>query len=561
MNFKTHLLIALLVISTIGLILSGCSSGSSPSATAPVTTAPSGATTQPAANTTPSATGTSAAPTQTTTAASTTPSTDAANTPRYGGTFKLGAEAGPPTLLGWPAESQGESSRFQAPMLEPLVKADNKANIIPWLAASWDVAEDYSSVTFHLRKDVKFHDGSIFNASVVKFNLDAVIAGKKSGTAYWKSVEVIDDYTVKVNVTTWQNSTLSGFGEAQAFMVSKEAYDKNGVDWMKSHPIGTGPFKFVSFERDVAVKYARNDNYWQAGKPYVDALEYIILADPMTEEAMMKSLSLDALGTSPGTLANNLQKAGIPVHSGIIGVYPMTPDSANPDSPFYDVRVRQAVEYAIDKEAIAKTLSYGFWDAAYQWSTPDNLSWDNTVVNRTYDVAKAKQLLAEAGFPDGFKTRLVVSPVSRNKDMILAIQSYLSKVGIQAEIELPEMAAFFQMRTTGWKNALLFEGSPISANPLGSYKQVLDPANHWWESIIKSEELLKRLNEALSTPAADPALAQKLVHYVWDQNLIIPIGYLAEVYPMQPWVHDPGFNTISNPMYWHPENVWLSEKK
>ena len=550
MGKKSILLIAFLVISTIGLIISGCSQPAvSPAATQ---ASPEARTTPPAA-TIPAAT----TPAASTPAAST---LAASPTPQYGGTFRIGSEQGPPTLLGWPAESQGEASRFQAMSLEPFLKVTSKSEYLPWLATSWDVAPEEKSITFHLRKGVKFHDGSDFNAHVAKFNLDAVIAAKKSGTADWDTVEVIDDYTVKVNLKIWRNTTLGGFSDAQAFMVSQAAYEKNGLEWVKQHMIGTGPFKFVSFERDVAVKYVRNENYWQAGKPYLDALEYLIIADPITQMAMMKTGELDALMTSPGTLAADLKKEGFNVFTREVGVYPMTPDSVNPDSPFYDVKVRQAVEYAIDKEAIANSLSYGFWTAAYQWSTPENMSYDKTIVPRKYDPARAKQLLAEAGYPNGFKTRLVVSPVSRNKDMIQAIQSYLSKVGIESEIEMPEMAAFFQMRTTGWKNALLFEGSPIGANPISSFNLVLNPANHWWEGIIKSEELLKILEDAVNAPEADPVLTQKLVRYVWENNLIIPISHLAEAYPMQNNVRDPGFLTVSNVMYWRPDNIWLSQK-
>jgi len=536
---KGYILVSILVISILSLILGGCASSSTTTSSPPQTTSPAA---QP--------------PPQTTSA----PSTQAGLTPKRGGTLRIGNSAGPPSLLGWPAESQGEASRFQAMSLEPLVKSDGQGNIIPWLATDYSIAPDKKSITFTLRKGVKFHDGSDFNAEVVKFNWDAVIAAKKQGTSQWGNVEILDDYTVRIGITTWQNTVLGSFGEAASWFVSKAAYDKNGVDWVKNNMIGTGPFKFVSFERDVAVKYVRNDNYWQTGKPYLDALEYLVVADPITQVAMMKTGEMDVIMMNAGKTAYDMTNIpGIKAFKGEIGVVPFNPDSVNPDSPLYHVKVRQAVEYAIDKESLASTLSYGLWGPAYLWSRPGNMSYDETIPQRKFDPEKAKQLLAEAGYPNGFQTKILSSPMGLQRDAVVAIQSYLSKVGIKADLEFPEMAAFFKMRTTGWNNALLTEGSPIGANPVGSYNLELNPGNHWQEGIYKSPELLKLLEDCVNSEKPEAALTQKLVRYVWENALVIPINYLVEVFPMKEFVMDPGFHNVGNVMYWQPENCWLNK--
>ena len=117
--------------------------------------------------------------------------------------------------------------------LESLLRQDNKGNIIPWLAESYKIADDLKSITFNLRKGVKFHDGSDFNAEAAKWNLDNFIQAKMESS--WASVDILDDYTIRVNITQWTNTVLTSFADAMTpvFMVSKAAFDKNGKDWMK----------------------------------------------------------------------------------------------------------------------------------------------------------------------------------------------------------------------------------------------------------------------------------------------------------------------------------------
>ena len=189
-------------------------------------------------------------------------------------------------------------SIFQQPCLEPLLEESIDGTFSARLATDWKVASDGSSVTFTLRKGVKFHDGSDFNADVVKWNFDLEIPTGKPSNIDWASVDVIDPYTVRVNLKKWTNSTLSNFSfEGGNYIVSKAAFDKNGIEWSRWNMVGTGPFKQTDYVRDVQVVYEKNTDYWNTGRPYLDKIIYKCIADPMTQVASLKRGELDGMAS------------------------------------------------------------------------------------------------------------------------------------------------------------------------------------------------------------------------------------------------------------------------
>ena len=164
-------------------------------------------------------------------------------------------------------------------------------------------------ITFTLRRGVKFHDGSDLNAEVVKWNLDNYInAGME---VYWSSVDIIDDYTIRANFTTWVCNMPASFGDAGtiAVIVSKAAFDKNGKEWMMSNQIGTGPFKFVSYNQDVSINFVRNLDYWIKGKPYLEGIEYIIVGDETTQKMLMENNVADTMHIDLGKMTADSQRS------------------------------------------------------------------------------------------------------------------------------------------------------------------------------------------------------------------------------------------------------------
>ena len=325
--------------------------------------------------------------------------------------------------------------------------------MLPVLATDWTVAPDNKSITFNLRKGVKFHDGTDFNAQAVKWNMERMMATKRSEVSQWDSIEVTGDYSIRLNLKTFQNTVLNGLEGTAGAMVSPTAAQKNGLDWIKLNPVGTGPYKFKSFSRDVSLEYTRFDDYW-GGKPYLDGTQFIYISDATTARFAFQSGVADVVSTMTDSVTADLIKQGNKMEKRPGAMMQLIPDSKHTTSPFADLKVRQAISYAIDRQGLANTLGYGLWEVVNQPAIANHFGHiDNSPY--TYDVAKAKQLMKESGYPNGFKTT-IISSSTFVRDPLVAIQAQLAAIGINAELRLVEFAAWNDYVSKGWDNALLW---------------------------------------------------------------------------------------------------------
>jgi peptide/nickel transport system substrate-binding protein len=523
---KVTLYICLAVMLIGGLILGGC--GEKTPSTTPTPTV------QPTATTTPAAT-----------------------TPVKGGTLKMG------TMLSgstgdWAFPPTQMSDRYYNPAFEPLIREYLDGRTEPMLATKWEFSADYSSLTLTIRKGVKFHDGSDLNADVVKWNLDQQKEYKKPITQYFTSVDVIDDYTVKISISKYQNTILSNLANLVGLMYSKAAYEKNGLEWCKTNPVGTGPFKLGEYEKNVQTTWVKFDDYWQPGKPYLDSYQSIAITDLMTlQAAMLKGDVKVMLPAGGGSLAvRELQDKGYNVIFSPADPVCLWPDSTNPDSPFSKAEVRQAVSYAIDRDAISKLMG-GYQVPAYQLPSPAYKAYDPTYKGTMYDEAKAKDLMAQAGYPDGFKTTLATPFIPR--DILVAIQGYLSKIGIEAEITTIDMGQFVDWTTNGWKNALFAVPCTPYPNWAFGLQMQLSTSAVNLKSVARPEGIDSLLEQALSTPEEDVTKTREALKLLEDPCLVIPIFYAGSLYVCAPDVKDTGYLEIANSVYWTPEDAWISK--
>ncbi len=478
---------------------------------------------------------------------------------KTGGTLTVSEPIFPGQPLGYPPERGFAEVLFQQPCLEPLLEESIDGTFSPRLATEWIVADDGSSVTFKLRKGVKFHDGSDFNAQSVKWNFDLEIPTGKPSNINWASVDVIDDYTVRVNLKKWTNSGLADFSfEGGNYIISPTSFEKNGIEWARFHMVGTGPFKQVDYQRDVQVVYERFDDYWNKPRPYLDKIIYKCIADPMTAVAALKNKTLDGMASGADQTLSNLVDSGLVATTAVLGVGGYFPSSADPNSPLAKKEVREALEYAIDKEAIAKAFSYGFWDAAYQYAPPSSAAYDSSLPKRTYDIAKAKKILADAGYTSGIKVKLLVTNDEPGKSVAQSIQTQWAEAGIMADIEILESAKFEEYGRTGW-DGLLYAAPTGPSNWHSTIQGVLDPNKKQYVSVDITPEYVSLWNAAAESVNYDAAKEKALVKYIYDNVMCIPVWNVVRAWVTQPYVKDGGFLTMASGFFWRPDTIWLDK--
>jgi peptide/nickel transport system substrate-binding protein len=486
-----------------------------------------------------------------------TPSTTSALTPKYGGTLRLADVVGPMDL-GWPADPIfGIGGYTLNAFMDTILTADGNGNLGPCLATAWKIAPDLKSITLTLRKGVQFHDGSSWDATVAKWNFDQVIQAGIGGYTIISSVDIVDPYTIRLNLNTWSNYIMETL--AETYVVSKAAYDAHGKQWMYSHVVGTGPFQFASFTPNVSIKGVKFANYWQKGKPYLDGYEFDYITDPTTKAQALKSGEVDAIGADLSNVEYDLEQAGFKIAKMFISIYCLIPDSAVPSSPLSNPLVRKAIDYAIDRDSIVKSLGYGFWSTTYQFALPNTSAYINNLPPRSYSVDQAKQLLAQAGYPNGFKTAINVDSFVSNKDAVTAIQAQLAKVGITVSISMDDMGAaqtLFSKGWTGWMGtARALEGGNEN-NALAMWTMD-NPNLH--VSVDKTADLYALYRASLTSTNYDPALVQKCVQYIYDDDMITPIYAIQRGVVMQNYVEDAGFSTHSLFWLWNPAVAWLNK--
>ncbi len=341
-------------------------------------------------------------------------------------------------------ETDGESFYIADNVFETLVEfKPGTTEVQPCLAKSWTVSDDGLEFVFKLEENVKFHDGTDFNADAVVFSIERQFKkdhpfNNLGPWQYWgymdmdniiESVEAVDAYTVKFTLKRKEAPFVANLAMNFAAIVSPAAVEKSGEDF-RSNPVGTGPFKFVSWQKDDNIVLERNDDYWRE-KAYLDRLIFKVIPDATARYLALKKGEVDIIDfPSPEDLEDVNSNPDIKViqQAGLnVGYLAMNCDTEH----FADVRVRQAVNYAIDKgetgTAATNPIPPGMW------------SYNKSLKGYKTNIEKAKKLLAEAGYPDGFDTNIWAMPVSRpynpnGRKVAEIMQAQLAKVGINAEI-------------------------------------------------------------------------------------------------------------------------------
>jgi peptide/nickel transport system substrate-binding protein len=320
-----------------------------------------------------------------------------------------------------------------ANVFEGLTRIGPNSEVLPDLAESWTLSDDGKVYTFKLHTGVKFHDGTDFSADDVKFSLDRARAenslnAQKQLFAAIDKVEVVDPSTVKITLTHPQGSFLYNMGWGDAVMVSPKSADTN-----KEKPIGTGPFKFVSWAKGSSITLVKSEHYW--GAPvFLDKVEFRVVPDAAAAVPALLSGDIQAFPFfDPDSVAQVKDDPRFKVVVGATeGETILSINNKKP--PFDKLQVRQAISYALDRKAIIDGASAGLGLPIGSHMSPTNKYYVDLTGRYPHDVAKAKQLLKEAGLDNGFNATLKLPPPSYARLGGEIIASQLRDVGIDLQI-------------------------------------------------------------------------------------------------------------------------------
>ena len=355
----------------------------------------------------------------------------AATNPHF---IKIGLQLEPPGLDPTEGAAAAIDEIVSGSVFETLLTVDKNGMVVPLLAKSYTANPDKTEFIFDLNQGVKFHDGSPFNARSVIYTFGRAGAKDSKNVQAQRfsnivSMVAINDYKVKINLKTPDAGFPEFIASGDADIVSPKSAQNNDTN-----PIGTGPFKFVEWRKGNYLRLIANENYWR-GKPKADGIEYKFISDPSAAYAAMQTGAIDLFPNfpSPESFAALSDNKQLVTRTGVTDGEVMMALN-NRIKPFSDIRVRQALAMAIDKQAVINSAMNGFGTPIGSHYSPARSGYIDLTNVYPYNIVRAKQLLAEAGYKNGFAFTLELPPpvYARRSGEIIAMQ--LAKIGVKVKI-------------------------------------------------------------------------------------------------------------------------------
>lgn len=362
---------------------------------------------------------------------------------RRGGILRIGLDSDLTTMDPHLSTAYVDRIVYQS-IYEPLVRLDKDLSLKPDLAEKWDFP-DPTTLVMNLRKGVKFHDGTDFNAQAVKANFDRMLdpatkSLRASEISSISGVTVVDDYTIKFTLKAPNASLLATLSDRAGMIISPAAIKKYGAD-LARNPVGTGPFQFVEWVKDDHLTVKKFADYWDKGAdgqalPYLDQVIYKGIPDPTVRLTSLKTGTLDMIDRPAPKDAVALRAGKDLVYDQVPGLGYQAVDLNNAKPPFDKLEVRQAFAYAVDNAAMTKNILFDTATPGGGPIAPGSWAYDASTNLFKRDVAKAKDLIAKAGLtpPVNFPCMIVNTPDS--KLIGEALKEQLAEAGLNMDIQL-----------------------------------------------------------------------------------------------------------------------------
>lgn len=442
-----------------------------------------------------------------------------------------------PNSLDLPIAAERQASTASWQLYNSLVWVDHDGKVVPDLAESWEVSDDGSEYTFKLREGVTFHNGEAFNADAVVFSWERGKNPENQWSDKWvlaDSVEKIDDMTVKVVAAGGEPNPLLLREMADNWAIVPPGYIAEvGEEGFAEHPVGTGPFQFVEWSKGDRIVMEAFPDYWEEGLPKLEQVIFRPIPESATRVAAIQTGEVDIVTRLSSEEAQSL--LGVPnvkvVRYPVDRVYYVAFNNLTTGvgQPTEDPLVRQAMNYAVDIDAIIDALFDGFANPSTGYVTPGNWGYDPEIKPFGYDPDKALELLAEAGYPDGFEMDFAcpAGAYTNFEQVCEAIQGYLADVGIVTNLDLMESGAYWDLEANK-ELPPLFGDSWSSA--VGEALPRLNGALRGWDASFSawSDPEIDQLLDAIQTTVDDDARAELYVELQRYMQENPPFIYLYE---------------------------------
>jgi ABC-type transport system substrate-binding protein len=446
---------------------------------------------------------------------------------------------------------------------ENLVWVDKDFNIVPWLATSWKMAPDYKSCVFHLRKGVKFHDGTPFDAKAVEANFNRIreVKAWKFVGAWFDSTEIIDDYTIKINLKQVYTPFLTEMAQLYTRMISPLALEKYGLN-VGNNPSGTGPWKFSKWDPGDKLVFTRNTEYWQ-GKPRLEGITFKITPDRTSRMMAFESRSFDMLDQPQYMDIARMEKTGkyVSYTQPSSELFHLAFNTLR--EPLDQKEVRRAIMHAVNRPAIVKSLLGENVIVAYSFGPvllPETLIKKDVL---TYNPEKAKEMLGNLGWKPGKDGILVkdgkrfefslMTPFGRypmDKQISEAVQASLKEIGIDIKLEVVEAAAFINWVMSDVEQRKKTRvGMVTLTRPLGAtlefafiqhYHSDYRPKKGFNVSCFANKEFDNLMERArvITDEGERTRVYTKAQEILFDHMPVLPIYYYRSYFFTWPHVHE-----------------------
>ncbi|MFC3041211.1 glutathione ABC transporter substrate-binding protein [Virgibacillus xinjiangensis] len=403
------------------------------------------------------------------------------------------------------------SSDVQANIYETLVTQNQDMELQPGLAEEWELVED-NVWEFKLVEGVQFHDGTEFNAEAVKANIERVIDPEVASPRAFlyemvTNVEAVDEYTVRITTEFPFSPLPSHLAHPGGGMVSPAVIEEDYAameegeepgSYINENPIGTGYFKFEKWEPGTEIVLVKNEDYWD-GEAQLDSVTFRVVPEDQTRIAELLNGDIHISNPlSPSDVAQVENEEGVRVNrQGSVSTNYIGFNTQK--EPFDDERVRQAISMAIDKEQIVEGIFDGVGEPANGPLAPDVFGYNEDLEPLEYDRERAQELLAEAGYEDGFSTTIWTNDSRERIDAATNIQAQLSEIGVDVEVEQLEWGAYLEQTANGEHDMFVLGWTTVTGDadyglyPLFHSSQQGNPGNR---TFTDHEELDNLLDEA-----------------------------------------------------------------